>query len=161
MRKCLDIQFYDIFLAGQQLLEDSDRRVSTGAPDQFTRSCPSRRPNVLAHGFPRSWPHRCAWVAPPNRGWWQRSFVCRRPTKTDEQGWLIWTSLPPVCFGPALLLVLGLTYDVQFELMDTPCRSTSEHHLSHWFGAMPIIVVSSIYYMEGIILCRVYRSIHF
>ena len=32
---------------------------------------------------------------------------------------------PSVCFRATLLLVLELTYDVQFELMDTPRRSTS------------------------------------
>lgn len=35
-RKCLDIQFYDMFLAGQQLLADSVGKVAAGAPDQFT-----------------------------------------------------------------------------------------------------------------------------
>lgn len=42
---------------------------------------------------------------------------------------------------------------MQFELMDTPRRSTSEHYLSQWFGAMPINVVSSsVYYMKGVTL---------
>lgn len=100
-RKCLDIQFYDIFLAGQQLLADSVGKVAAGAPDQFTwKSSVS-----LAEFFWRLFSLK-AWtptpapslpfpsVGPSDGGRRQRSFVCWRPTKTDEQGWLIWTSPP-------------------------------------------------------------------
>lgn len=54
--KCLDIQFYDIFLAGQQLPADSDRKVATGAPDQFTGSRLSLWPNFWRGFSPKSWP---------------------------------------------------------------------------------------------------------
>jgi len=48
--------------------------------------------------------------------------------------------------GTSTCLRITLTYCVQFELMDTPSRSTSKHNLSRWFGAMPTNVVSSSVY---------------
>lgn len=55
--------------------------------------------------------------------------------------------------GTCTCIRVNFNYYVQFELMDTPRRSTSKHNLSQWFGVMPINVVSSyVYYMKCVIL---------
>lgn len=45
MGKCLDIQFYDIFLMGNSCFQSLAVRVFTGARSQFTGNCPSHWPN--------------------------------------------------------------------------------------------------------------------
>lgn len=44
MGKCLDIQFYDIFLMGNSCFQTLAIRVVTKARDQFTGYCPSLWP---------------------------------------------------------------------------------------------------------------------
>lgn len=97
-------------------------------------------------------------------GWWQHVYLFAedKQRSMDRAGWS--ELLANLCFTVALLLVLELTltYYVQFELMDTPRRSTSKHNLSQWFGVMPINVVSSsVYYIKCVILRWIYWRIHF
>lgn len=80
-----------------------------------------------------------------------------------EDGWVWDRNFWPT--GVALVLDLTLTYYVQFELMGAPCRSTSKHNLSQWFGVMPITVCfflsfSFVYYIKCVILCWLYSRIH-
>lgn len=86
-RKCLDIQLSNIFLAGQQLLEHSDRRVATGAPDQFTRSCPSC-PNFWRM-FSSSFDHIASHWRHPQKGDDDGTALCAEDQQRlmDRAGW--------------------------------------------------------------------------
>lgn len=100
MAKCLDIQFYDIFLVGNARFQIDAVKVSTAA-----ESCRLTGQTVVGDSWRRQRRGRRQLI----------SLLAKANTRMGEFG--IGNCCQPLCSRVALVLDLTLTYYVQFELM--------------------------------------------
>lgn len=95
MGKCLDIQFYDIFLMGNSCFQTLAIRVVTGAGDQFTGNCPSLWPNyrmcfcLLDSLVVTTSVHFGSTTKQYSGGWWRHMslFAEDKQRSMDRAGW--------------------------------------------------------------------------